>query len=129
MQTRSMTIIGWALSGLFVVFMLGASVLPKLAGMPVASDTMVALGWDNSPILLIGLIELTCTLLYLVPKTAVLGAALMMAVLGGAIATQMQADSPLFSHTLFGVYLGLIMWGGLWLRSPALRALFPVSRA
>ena len=52
----------------------------------------------------------------------------MMALLGGAMATQIRAASPLFSHTLFSVYLGLFMWGGLWLRNPHLRALFPVAR-
>ena len=57
-----------------------------------------------------------------------LGAVLMMAPLGGAMATQVRAGSPLFSHVLFGVYLGLFMWSGLWLRYPALRALFPFRR-
>ena len=57
-----------------------------------------------------------------------LGAVLMMAPLGGAMATQVRAGAPLFSHVLFGVYLGLFMWGGLWLRDPALRALFPFRR-
>ena len=117
-----------SLTALFILFMLGASVYPKLAGLPIASDTMTALGWANSPILLIGIIELVCTLLYALPLTSVLGAVLMMGVLGGAMVTQIRADSPLFSHTLFGIYLGLIMWGGLWLRDPKLRALFPVRR-
>jgi hypothetical protein len=126
MSQTAMTRIGWALSLLFVLFMLGASVLPKLAGMPVAADTMTALGWPDSPVLLIGILELVCTLLYLFPRTAYFGAVLMMAILGGAITTQIRAGSPLFSHTLFGVYLGLFMWGGLWLRDPAFRALFPV---
>jgi hypothetical protein len=125
-QTQTMTRVGWVLSGLFGLFMLGASVYPKLAGMPVAPDTMTALGWENSPILLIGLLELGCTLLYLWPGTSVLGAVLMMAIFGGAMATQIRAGSPLLSHTLFPIYLGLFMWGGLWLRSPQLRALFPL---
>ena len=56
------------------------------------------------------------------------GAAWMTALLGGAIATHLHVDSPLFSHTLFGVYLGLIMWGGLWLRDASLRAVFPIRR-
>jgi hypothetical protein len=67
--------------------------------------------------------------LYLIPRTSVLGAVLTMALLGGAMATHIRVGSPLFSHTLFSIYLGLIMWGGLWLRDPALRALFPIRTA
>ena len=120
--------LGWVLSALFILFMLGASVYPKLSGMPIADDTMTALGWANSPVLLIGVLELICTLLYAIPFTSILGAVLMMGVLGGAVATQLRAGSPLFSHILFGIYLGLVMWGGLWLRDPGLRALFPIRR-
>lgn len=57
-----------------------------------------------------------------------LGAVLVTDVLGGAIATHPRIDSPLLSHTLFGIWLGIVMWGGLWLRRPELRALFPVRR-
>ncbi len=60
------------------------------------------------------------------PRTRILGAVLFTAVFGGAIASHLRLEDPLFSHTLFGVYLGLFMWGGIWLRDPALRALFPV---
>jgi hypothetical protein len=123
-----MSRLGWGLSLLFGLFMLGASVAPKLLGMPIAQETMAALGWSDAPIVLIGTLELLCTLLYLYPPTAVLGGTLMMAILGGAIATQIRAGSPLASHTLFGIYLGLAMWGGLWLRDPAFRAVFPWRR-
>jgi hypothetical protein len=128
MSATTMTRLGWALSLLFGLFMLGASVLPKLAGMAVAQDTMTALGWPDAPILLIGILELACTLLYLVPRTSLLGGILMMAILGGAMVTQMRAGSPLATNTLFGIYLGVVMWGGLWLRDPAFRALFPWRR-
>ena len=119
---------GWAFSALFALFMLGASVLPKLTGMAVADETMVALGWTGSPILLIGGLELLCTLLFLYPPTAVLGGILMMAIFGGAITTQLRAGSPLTSHTLFAVYLGIVMWVALWLRDPRFRAVFPILR-
>lgn len=119
---------GWAFSALFALFMLGASVLPKLTGMAVADETMVALGWTGSPILLIGGLELLCTLLFLYPPTAVLGGILMMAIFGGAITTQLRAGSPLVSHTLFAVYLGIVMWVALWLRDPRFRAVFPILR-
>jgi len=67
-------------------------------------------------------------LLYLAPRTSGFGAVLTTGYLGGAMATQMRAESPLFSHVLFSLYVGLFMWGGLWLRSPRLRALFPLVK-
>ena len=129
MNTAAMLWTGRVLTGLFALFMLGASIAPKLLGMPVAEETMAQLGWPPGYAFAIGLIELGCLVLYLVPRTRVFGAVLMMGLLGGAIATQVRAGSPLFSHVLFGVYLGLCMWGGLWLRDARLRALFPVFRA
>lgn len=128
MSHTAMSRIGWTLSLLFGLFMLGASVAPKLAGLPVAQETMAALGWPEAPILLIGLLELLCTALYLYPATGLIGGILMMAILGGAMVTQIRAGSPLATHTFFSLYLGVMMWGGLWLRDPAFRALFPWRR-
>lgn len=116
---------GRTLTALFALFMLGASIAPKLLAMPVAAETIEALGWSADYVLMIGLFELTFLLLYLWPRTAVLGAVLMTALLGGAMATHIRVGSPLFSHTLFSLYLALFMWGGLWLRHPALRSVFP----
>ena len=117
---------GWILSGVFALFILGASAAPKLLGMPIAEDILAGLGWPHGYAVLIGTIELSCVLLYLVPQTSFLGAIAMTALLGGAIATNIRAGSPLFSHTLFGVYLGLWMWAGLWLRDSTLRTLMPL---
>ncbi|MGE0280785.1 MAG: DoxX family protein [Rhizobiaceae bacterium] len=128
MSETTMTRIGYVLSGVFVLFMLGASVTPKLLGMAVADETMAALGWPPGYVLPIGILELTLTLLYIYPRTNVLASILFMGLFGGAMATQVRAGSPLFSHQLFSIYLGLFMWGGLWLRDPALRALFPFRR-
>lgn len=125
MSQRSMTITGWVLTGLYAAFMLAASVAPKLLGMAVSDEIMQQLGWPDGYVLMIGLIELACVLLYLYPRTSLFGAVLTMGLLGGAMATQIRAGSPLFSHILFSVYLGLFMWGGLWLRDEALRRLFP----
>ncbi|GAB2208560.1 hypothetical protein ROS1_53770 [Roseibium sp. ROS1] len=119
---------GRILTGLFALFMLGASIAPKLLHLPVAEDTLAELGWPAGYAFPIGLIELVCLVLYLIPRTSVLGAILMMGLLGGAMATQIRAGSPLFSHVLFSLYLGLFMWGGLWLRAPDLRRLFPLRR-
>lgn len=128
MSEKTMTRIGYVLSGLFALFMLGASIAPKLLGLPVADETMTALGWPTGYTLPIGILELVLTLLYLYPRTNILGAVLFMGLLGGAMATQIRVGNPLFSHVLFSVYLGLFLWGGLWLRDPALRALFPWRR-
>jgi hypothetical protein len=128
MSASAMVWTGRVLTGLFAVFMLGASIAPKLLGMPVAAETLVQLGWSPHYTVMIGVFELTFLVLYLIPRTSLAGAILMMALLGGAMATQIRAGSPLFSHVLFGLYLGLFMWGGLWLRDPALRALFPFRR-
>ena len=119
---------GWVLTGLYALFLLGASVTPKLLMLPVAEDTMAQLGWPPGYAFAIGLIELACVLLYLWPRTSLFGAVLTMGLLGGAMATQIRAESPLFSHILFSLYLGLFLWGGLWLRDPAVRKLFPVRR-
>ncbi len=129
MNERTMTIVGWTLTGLYAVFTLGASVTPKLFGMAVAEETMAQLGWPAGYSMMIGVIELACVLLYLYPRTSVFGAVLTMGILGGAMATQIRIGSPLFSHILFSIYLGLFMWGGLWLRDPALRAIFPWRRS
>jgi hypothetical protein len=128
MSERAMTITGWVLTSLYALFMLGASVAPKLLGLSVAEETMAALGWPPGYVLMIGTIELACVLLYLFPRTSVLGAVLTMGLLGGAMATQIRAGNPLFSHILFSIYLGLFMWGGVWLRDPVLRAIFPWRR-
>ena len=128
-NSRAMTWAGWSVTVIFALFMIAASVTPKLAHMPVAESTLTDLGWPAGSAFRVGLIELTCLLLYLWNRTAVLGAVLMMGLLGGAIATQFRVGNPLFSHELFGIYLGLLMWGGLWLRDPALRKLFPLRAA
>jgi hypothetical protein len=119
---------GRVMSALFALFILGASAAPKLMGMPITDEIMIGLGWDTRWILPIGILEVALTLLYIYRPTSVLGAVLFMGLLGGAMATQVRAESPLFSHQLFGLYLGLFMWGGLWLRDENLRAIFPWRR-
>ena len=115
---------GRVLSGLFVLFM-AMDIALKLANLPVVDETMAQLGWPAGSGRLIGVVELVAVALYLFPRTATLGAVTMTAVLGGAVATHLRVGSPLFSHVLFGVYLGLVMWGGLWLRDARLRTVLP----
>jgi hypothetical protein len=118
---------GWVISslvGAFLAFSAGLKFIAK----DMVRETMSGLGWPAEHDLLIGVIEAACVILYLIPRTAVLGAILETALLGGAIATQVRINNPLFSHELFGVYLGLMVWAGLWLRDPRLRALLPLRR-
>jgi len=123
---RTVTI-GRVLSALAILF-LTFDVAIKLVQLPVVGETLTQLGYPGDLGLTIGIVELVCLVLYIVPRTAVLGAILWTAVFGGAVATHIRVDSPLFSHVLFGVYLGLLLWGGLYLRNPRLRDLLPVAR-
>lgn len=126
-HSRKMTIGGWIVTGLVGAF-LALSASLKFLMPDVVRETMSGLGWPAHHDLMIGLIEAGCVALYLIPQTAVLGAILETALLGGAIATNVRVDNPLFSHELFGVYLGVMVWGGLWLRDPRLRVLAPLRR-
>ncbi|MER8365132.1 DoxX family protein [Mesorhizobium sp. M1348] len=120
---------GRVLSAVIVLFMIFDGVI-KLPPLEIVTQTMVQLGWpaDANISRMLGIIGLVSTALYALPRTSVLGAILLTAYLGGAIATHVRIGSPLFSHILFGVYLGAILWGGLYLRDPRVRALFPFSQ-
>ncbi|MBZ9662594.1 DoxX family protein [Mesorhizobium sp. ESP-6-4] len=120
---------GRVLSAAVVLFMTFDGVI-KLPPLDVVTRTMTELGWpaDANVARLIGVIGLVSTALYAIPRTSVLGAILLTAYMGGAISTHVRIGNPLFSHTLFGVYLGIILWGGLYLRDQRVRALIPFSR-
>lgn len=125
--SRSMFIVGWILSGLLIAFMIFDSVI-KLADIQAVADSMTQMGIPPDLARPIGVIELVSLVLYLWPRTAVLGAILLTGVFGGAIASHLRLLDPLVSHTLFGVYLGLLAWGGLWFRDERVRALLPYRR-
>lgn len=120
--------IGRALSVLVVLFLLMDAGI-KIAELAIVSDSAPALGWTADPGFwrAMGLLLLAITALYAWPRTAVLGAILLTGYLGGAVATHLRVGDPLFSHTLFGVYLGVALWGGLWLRDPRVRSLLPIG--
>jgi hypothetical protein len=120
---------GRVLSGLVVLFLLFDGAM-KLVPLAVVTDTMAQLGWpvDSATARTLGVLTIAGALLYAMPRTAVLGAILLTGYLGGAVATHLRIGSPLFSHVLFGVYVGALAWGGLWLRDPRLRALIPAAR-
>ncbi len=121
---------GRTMSGIVIAFFLLDAGM-KLPPLQPVVDTMAALGWpsDAATARTLGLIMLGCAALYAYPPTALLGAILITGYLGGAVATHARIGSPLFTHTLFGVYVGLLAWGGLWLRIPQLRALLPLKSA
>lgn len=120
---------GRALSAVVVLFMIFDGVI-KLPPLDIVTQTMTELGWPVDPNIarLIGVVGLISTALYAIPRTSVLGAVLLTAYMGGAISTHVRIGNPLFSHTLFGVYLGIILWGGLYLRDARVRTLIPFSR-
>jgi len=120
---------GRVLSGLVIMFLLFDGAI-KLVPWPVVTETMDRMGYGSSESLArtLGGITIACTVLYAIPPTSILGAILLTGYLGGAMASHMRIDSPLFSHTLFGFYLGLMVWGGLWLRDRSLRTLIPFLR-
>jgi len=126
-QTRTLTIAGWVLSGIVILFCVMDAGL-KLVAPQFAIDNSPPLGWPPDPDAYrgLGITLLVSVLLYAVPRTAVIGAILLTGYFGGAIAAHVRVGSPLFSHILFGAYLGVFAWGGLWLREPRLRTLLPV---
>jgi hypothetical protein len=113
---------GWIMTALVVLFLLGASVAPKFMGAQAAVDALTAIGWSSSSLIWLGMLELALTILYALPRTGPLGAVLMTGLLGGTIASHLRAGSPLASHTLFGLYLGVFLWVALYLRDPPFRA-------
>jgi len=118
---------GWIISGLVAAFLfLDAAI--KFIKPPQVVEAFVRSGWPIDLSVVVGAILLICTVVYLIPKISVLGAVLLTGYLGGAVATNLRLHNPLFSYTLFPVYFGVLVWVGLWLREPQLRALFPFAR-
>jgi TRAP-type C4-dicarboxylate transport system permease small subunit len=118
---------GRVMSGVVILF-LAMDITMKLANLAVVTHASFELGWQPDMARILGVILLACTALYAYPRTAILGAILLTGYLGGAVAAHLRIDSPLFTHVLFGVYLGILAWGGLWLRDPRLQAVFPLRQ-
>lgn len=116
---------GRIVSGLAVLFLLFDSLIKVMKLAPAVEGT-TALGYPATVVRGIGVIELICLILYVVPRTSVFGAILLTGYLGGAIATHVRVGSPLLTHTLFPIYVALLIWGGLFLRDDRLRTLIPL---
>ena len=121
---------GRILSGIAVLFLLVDGAIKVVPIQPVI-DSLRELGYPPTESLarFLGVLTIVCTLLYTWPRTALVGAVLLTGLMGGAVASHLRLGDPLFSHTLFGVWLGLFLWGGLWLRDARLRTLMPISPA
>ena len=119
---------GRVISGLVVAFLLMDAGM-KLVPLDIVLSASNEFGIPSHLTRGLGVLLLICTLLYAFPRTSVLGAILLTGYLGGALYTHLRIDSPLFTHVLFGVYVGVLAWGGLWLRNPRLRALMPWQHA
>ena len=119
---------GRALSGLAVLFLLFDSTGKLLQVQPVIDGT-TRLGYPRDLVFTLGVILLACVLAYVVPRTSVMGALLLTAYLGGAVATQVRVEAPLFTHVLFPTYVALVLWSGLLLRDPRLQAFLPIRSA
>lgn len=122
-QKRSWS--GIILSVIPTLFLLMDTVGKLLKPEPVVAGT-VELGYSETVIVPLGIVLLVCTILYAIPKTSVLGAILLTGYLGGAVATHVRVGSPLFTHMIFPIYLGIFIWLGLYLRDIRLRALVPI---
>lgn len=116
--------IGRVLSGLAILFLAFDGVMKffmdKLP--PEALEAGAALQWPIEKMPLVGTILLICLALYVIPRTAVLGAILLTGYLGGAIASHVRVSNPLFSHTLFPIYIAVLVWLGLYLRDARVKA-------
>ncbi|HET7564072.1 MAG TPA: DoxX family protein [Gemmatimonadaceae bacterium] len=118
---------GSVLSALAILFMLFDSISKLMMATPSVQGT-AQLGFSTSAVFWIGLALLICTVVYAIPRSAVLGAILLTGYLGGAVASQVRVGNPWLLYTLFPVYVAALVWGGLFLREPRLRALLPLRR-
>jgi len=118
---------GRVLSGIAVLFLLFDSTIHIMKPAAVI-EGFTKLGYPVTVAVPLGLIELACVVLYLIPRTSVFGAVLLTGYLGGAISAQLRVMAPLFSTLLFPIYVALFLWGGLYLRDAGVRALIPVRR-
>jgi hypothetical protein len=100
----------------------------KLVKIAPVVEAMQRTGFPDGTARPIGLVLLACLAVHLVPRTAVLGAVLLTGYLGGAVATHVRLEDPPFSHTLFPIYFGALLWGGLYLRDPRVRAIAPWTK-
>ena len=123
--SKKMLWTGRIMNALVVLFLLMDGVMKLINPAPVV-EGMTKLGYPLSLTSVIGIVLLACVVVFAIPRTSILGAILLAGYLGGAVASQLRVGLPLFSNVLAPVYMGVLTWGGLFLREPRLRALFPL---
>lgn len=119
MPSKTQRIIGWVLTGLVGLFLIGASGVPKFIDWPGKQEMMDHMGISMDLLPAIGVLEIAVALLFLIPRTAFLGAILVTGYLGGAIMTHLRIGDPWF----FPIIIGVVMWIALGLRKPAIFSL------
>src|SRR5262249_33407352 len=117
---------GRILSGLMALLLLADGVAKLFKPAAVVEGT-IKLGYPESAIIPLGIVLVASTILYVIPRTSVLGAILLTGYLGGAVATHVRVGDPLLTHTLFPVFFGILIWGGLYLRNRRVRAIFTLK--
>ncbi|WP_138997869.1 DoxX family protein [Rhodococcus zopfii] len=125
--SKGARIAGLIVSGLVVLFLLFDSVIHLLNTSQV-QEAMADLGFDPSLNRVFGIVLLVCLIAYVIPASSILGAVLLTGYLGGAVATNLLTEQPIVSTTLFPIYTGIFVWGGLWLRDLEVRRIMPIRR-
>jgi hypothetical protein len=119
--------VGRIVNALALLFLLVDATVKVLKLAP-AVEATVQLGYPEGAIVGIGIVELVCIIATMIPQTSILGAILLTGYLGGAVATHVRIGNPLFTHTLFPIYVAVLVWGGIYLRDNHIRALIPFRR-
>ena len=123
--SRTSVIAGRIIMALVTTFLLFDAVLHFTTIEPVV-EAFTRLGYPLNLAVTLGVIEIVCVALYVIPRTAVLGAILLTGYLGGAVATHVRVGSSLFGEVLFPVYVGVFIWGALFLLDTRVRTLIPL---
>ncbi len=123
-ESRKLVWTGRVLAGLVTAFLLFDAIIHLMRPAPVV-EAFAKLHLPLSLAVELGVIELLCIALYVIPQTSILGAVLLTGYLGGAVAIQMTTSNSLFGEILFPVYVGIVLWAGIYLRDGKLRALIP----
>jgi hypothetical protein len=116
-------IVSWVIAALLLL-----DAVMKVLQVPQVMEGTVKVGYPAGTVRPIGIILLLCLICYVIPRTSVLGAILLTGYLGGAVATNVRISTPLFSYTLIPMYVGVLVWGGLFLQDEGVRALIPLQK-
>ena len=124
--TKGMRVAGRIISGLIALALIGSAGGKFFEGLrpPDIAEQMAKIGWEPKLLIPLGIVELTCVILYLIPNTAVLGAVLLTGYMGGAIATHVRIGDPFIAKSVIGV----LVWLGLYLRDGRIRAAAAVAK-